>query len=194
MVRAVAPIRDRRVVIDADGVDRRDAQRADRAESAPRRRRRAHGRRIPSSPPHRRASVPAPSTARTSPARSAGRRPPDRRPDAERTRVRPTSSLPRMKPSTPPASVGQSRRSAAPCRRNPPVALEPCARPASPPQPCRPAIRPRPGAGMAGDAAAPGIGRLARCRRRVRQRVAGRHVHHHERIEHHLEAARLQIA
>ena len=47
---------------------------------------------------------------------------------------------------------------------------------------------------IAGDAAAPGIGRL---RRRagpgIGQRVAGRHVHHQERIERDLEAARLQL-
>ena len=46
---------------------------------------------------------------------------------------------------------------------------------------------------MAGDAAAPGIGWLAGAAIGIRQRVADRHIHHHERIEHHLEPALLQI-
>ena len=42
---------------------------------------------------------------------------------------------------------------------------------------------------IAGDAPAPGIGRLTRAAVGVRQRVAVRYVHHHERIERHLQPA-----
>ena len=47
---------------------------------------------------------------------------------------------------------------------------------------------------IAGDAAAPGIGRLRRrAGPRIGERVAGRDVHHHERIERDLQPARLQL-
>ena len=45
---------------------------------------------------------------------------------------------------------------------------------------------------MAGDAAAPRIGGLPGAAIRVRQRIVRRHVHHDERIERHLQPARLQ--
>lgn len=47
---------------------------------------------------------------------------------------------------------------------------------------------------MAGDAPAPGIGGLSGAAIGIGQVVAGGHVHHHEGIEHHLQAAILQIA
>lgn len=50
------------------------------------------------------------------------------------------------------------------------------------------------GRGIAGDAPAPGIGGLHRAGPvRVRQGVAGRHIHHHEGIEHDREAAAHQL-
>jgi hypothetical protein len=47
---------------------------------------------------------------------------------------------------------------------------------------------------IAGDASAPGIGRLARAGHPgIGQGVAGRHVHHHERVEQHLEPAAHEV-
>ena len=213
MVVAVAPVGQRQVVVDADEVDRRRPPTADR-DGRTRRPSRppAGGRNIRSSRRHRRASSPRPSTrahirretaqrrderigagvgahassARAAPSRSGRHR--RRRPPRRDWR----SAAPSGAATTRPARNSRPRRRrrakspAPPCRRRPrsrqPQSLVLSGEPASP------------GASDSGDRPAPGIGRLLAPAIGVGQPVAGRHVHHDERIERHLEPAVGQVA